>query len=95
MIGNVVDSYEEIDSYRVIVCKNLEGKKILIIWRNLNEKSNEELNKFFEKIRVKIKDSEYDEIYVNGENYLENMKLEEDNWKVKLIEEEFKIRMFE
>ncbi len=95
LIGIIVDSHEEMDGYRVIIGKNLEGKKILIIWRNLNEKSNEELNKFFEKIRVKIKDSEYDEIYVNGENYLENMKLEEDNWKVKLIEEEFKIRMFE
>ena len=30
-----------------------------------------------------------------GDNYLENMKLEEDKWKVVLIEEEFKKRMFE
>lgn len=95
LIGLVVDSIDEIDGFRMISGKNLADEKILVLWRNLKEKTNEELNAFFGRIRVNIKDSEYDRIYVNGDNYLENMKVAEDRWKVVLIEEEFKKLMFE
>lgn len=95
LIGLIVETIDELDGYKVITGKNLDDEKILIIWRNLSEKNNEDLNAFFARIRVNIHDSEFDRIYVNGDNYLENMKLAEDKWKVVLIEEEFKKRMFE
>jgi adenine-specific DNA-methyltransferase len=38
---------------------------------------------------------EFDLIYVNGDNNLENLKKDEDTWKVRLIEEEFKRLMFD
>lgn len=95
LIGLVVETIDELDGYKVVTGKNLAEEKILIIWRNLAQKNNEDLNAFFGRIRVNIHDSEFDRIYVNGDNYLENMKLEEDKWKVVLIEEEFKKRMFE
>jgi adenine-specific DNA-methyltransferase len=95
LIGLVVETIDEFDGYKVVTGKNLAEEKILIIWRNLSEKNNEELNAFFSRIRVNIHDSEFDRIYVNGDNYLENMKLAEDKWKVVLLEEEFKKRMFE
>lgn len=95
LIGLVVETVDVLDGYKVITGKNLDDEKILIIWRNLSQKSNDDLNAFFGRIRVNIHDSEFDQIYVNGDNYLENMKLEEDKWKVVLIEEEFKKRMFE
>jgi adenine-specific DNA-methyltransferase len=95
LIGLVVETIDELDGYRVVTGKNLAGEKIFIIWRNLAQKSNEDLNAFFGRIRVNIHDSEFDRIYVNGDNFLENMKLEEDKWKVVLLEEEFKKRMFE
>ena len=39
--------------------------------------------------------SEFDLIYVNGDNLLPNLRRDEDKWKVVLIEEEFTKRMFE
>lgn len=95
LTGLIVDTIDDLDGFRYITGKNLNDEKILVIWRNTKEKSNEDLNEFFTKIRVNIKDREYDLIYVNGDNYLQNLKLEEDKWKVNLIEEEFKKRMFE
>ncbi len=95
LIGLVVESIDVLDGYKVITGHNLGNEKILILWRNLNEKNNEDLNNFFGRIRVNIHDSEFDRIYVNGDNYLENMKIAEEKWKVVLIEEEFKKRMFE
>lgn len=42
-----------------------------------------------------LKDSEFDLIYVNGDNNVENLKAPDDTWKVRLIEEEFHSRMFD
>lgn len=95
LIGLVVETIDVLDGYKVITGHNLENEKILIIWRNLKEKNNEDLNSFFGRIRVSIHDSEFDQIFVNGDNHLENMKIAEEKWKVVLIEEEFKKRMFE
>ena len=39
--------------------------------------------------------SEFDLIYVNGDNLLPNLRRDEDKWKVALIEEEFTKRMSE
>lgn len=67
----------------------------LVIWRNCKEIDNEQLNQFFERMDFRTRDSEFDLIYVNGDNTLPNLKRDEDNWKVVLIEEEFTKRMFE
>ena len=40
------------------------------------------------------KDNEFDLIYVNGGNDLENLKTPDDTWKVRLIEEDFQRLMF-
>lgn len=67
----------------------------LVIWRNCKEIDNEALNQFFERMDFRTRDSEFDLIYVNGDNTLPNLRRDEDNWKVVLIEEEFTKRMFE
>ncbi|NOQ51023.1 MAG: hypothetical protein GQ578_02225 [Desulfuromonadaceae bacterium] len=41
------------------------------------------------KNRINSRDFEFDTIDVNGSNSLPNLKLDDDNWKVRLIEEEF------
>jgi hypothetical protein len=41
------------------------------------------------------KDQEYDVIYVNGDNNLENLRKADQTWKVRLIEEEFRRLMFD
>lgn len=74
------------------------GEKVLVIWRTLTgdiEKDNAALDAYLKKKQVNTKDFEYDIIYVNGDNNLQNLKLDEEHWKVVLIEEEFKKRMFD
>ncbi len=74
------------------------GDKALVIWRNLTEDlaaDNAALDAFFVKYRAETKNSEFGIIYVNGDNNLENLKSEKEQWKVHLIELEFKKRMFE
>lgn len=68
---------------------------ILIIWRDCMKVSNEDLNEFFRRMAYSTRDKEYDKIYVNGDNNLENLKTDADTWKVTLIEQEFSKRMFE
>lgn len=71
------------------------GERTLVIWRNVDMVDNEALNKFFEKQAYSTKDSEFDRIYVNGDCNLENLRTDEESWKVVLTEKEFAKRMFE
>jgi len=64
------------------------------IYRIMNTKSKE-LNEFFKKMDWSVYNREFDTIYINGDNNLANLKKDEDNFKVKLIEQEFKRLMFD
>ena len=70
------------------------GKKALVIWRDCTKISNEQLNDFFTKSAYNVRDNEFDVIYVNGDNNLENLHADQDTWKVVLIEQEFNKQMF-
>ena len=77
---------------------NGQQEKVLIVWRKLTdniEQDNLMLDEWFQKNRISTRDFEFDTIYVNGSNNLPNLKLDGDNWKVRLIEEEFMKRMWE
>lgn len=71
------------------------NEKALVIWRNCEVVDNQTLNRFFEKLDYSTLARDFDVIYVNGDNTLPNLRRDEDRWKVVLIEEEFKNRMFE
>lgn len=84
------------DGYCVVEgTTHIGNERTLVIWRNCHKVSNEDLNEFFRKQAYCTTDSEFDKIYVNGDNTLPNIKTDEEHWKVVLIEEEFKKRMFE
>lgn len=72
-----------------------EGLKTLVIWRNCQVVGNDALCEFFRKRDFRTHDTEFDLIFVNGDNTLPNLRRDEDHWKVVLIEEEFQKRMFE
>lgn len=96
LIGLEVESVQLIRGYVVVTgTTNLENEKTLVIWRDLDEHDNASLNEFFDKMQFSTRDSEFDRIYVNGDNNLQNLKGEEQQWKVSLIEEEFHKRMFD
>ncbi len=71
------------------------GEHTLIIWRNCDTIDNKALDEFFNRMAYSTRDTEFDRIYVNGDNNLENLRTEEEQWKVVLTEQEFAKRMFE
>ena len=76
---------------------NGQREKVLIVWRKQTsdiEQDNLMLDEWFRKNRISTRDFEFDTIYVNGSNNLPNLKLEDEHWKVRLIEEEFMKRMW-
>lgn len=77
---------------------NGQKEKVLIVWRKLTEdleKDNLLLDEWFQKNRISTRDFEFDTIYVNGSNNLPNLQQDGDNWKVRLIEEEFMKHMWD
>ncbi|MBX2939106.1 MAG: site-specific DNA-methyltransferase [Ferruginibacter sp.] len=96
LIGLVVESYAKPkEGYVVVTGKNLAGEKILVVWRDCTQHNSTALNQFLEKSKYNPLDTEFDRIYVNGDNNVENLKTGDERWKVVLIEEEFNKRMFE
>lgn len=92
LLGLVVKRVEMLKGFLIVEGQNLKKEKILIMCRNGH--SNSELDEFFTKMDWTIYDREFDTIYVNGYNNLGNLKKDEDYFKVKLIEQEFKQLMF-
>jgi len=95
LIGLNVRSMYDSNGFKIIEGYNRSEENVLVIWRNTEEKSNDDLDEMLKKLRVNPRDYEFDKIYVNGDNNLDNLKLDEENWKVNLIEYEFKKRMFD
>ncbi|QBG47610.1 site-specific DNA-methyltransferase [Verrucomicrobia bacterium S94] len=94
LIGLKVQTQDLIKGVTVLTGENLAGEKILVLWRRVAETDSEALNDWFVKQGYSTKDMEFDIIYVNGDNHLENLRKDEQTWKVRLIEEEFMLRMF-
>jgi adenine-specific DNA-methyltransferase len=84
--------------FRTVVGTIPDDRKTLIIWRKLMgdpEQDNLVLDELFTKQGYSSKDSEFDLIYVNGGNNVENLKTPDDTWKVRLIEAGFHRLVFE
>lgn len=89
--------------FRTVTGTTPDGRKTLVVWRKRPggetsegiERDNLVLDEWFTKQGYSSKDSEFDLIYVNGDNNLENLKAPDDTWKVRLIEEDFFRLMFE
>ena len=71
------------------------GERTLVIWRDCDTVDNDALNDFFRRMSYSTRDTEFDRIYVNGDNNLENLRTDGEQWKVVLTEQEFAKRMFE
>lgn len=84
--------------FRTVTGTTPDGRKTLVIWRKLTgnlEEDNLVLDEWFTKQGYSTKDYEFQLIYVNGDNNLENLKAPDDTWKVRLLEEDFHRLMFD
>lgn len=88
--------------FKIVEGSTLKGEKVLVIWRNIvgDINNNDDLNKnnaVLESVtlknQIKPADSEYDVIYINCTNSLQNFA-KEGSYKVALIEEIMKDKMF-
>ena len=95
LLGLTVKHIDLIRGVRVVEGKNPNGDRVLVLWRNIDQMDNNKLDKWFEKQGYKTLDMEYDLVYVNGDNNLENLRRPDQTWKVRLIEEEFQRLMFD
>jgi len=95
LLGLRVKHIDTIRGFLVVQGTSLKSEKVLVSWRNTREKANADLDDFFLKQGYNTRDMEFDVIYVNGDNNLENLKRPDETWKVRLIEEEFKRLMFD
>ena len=88
--------------FRTVTGTTPDGRKTLAIWRKRPgsgsaegvEQDNLVLDSWFTRQGYSSKDSEFDLIYVNGTNNLENLRAPDDTWKVRLIEDDFHRLMF-
>ncbi|BFU88992.1 MAG: hypothetical protein NTAFB01_01790 [Nitrospira sp.] len=84
--------------FRTVTGTVPDGRKTLVIWRKLIgnlEEDNLVLDEWLTKQGYSTKDYEFQLIYVNGDNNLENLKAPDDTWKVRLLEEDFHRLMFD
>lgn len=84
--------------FRTVTGTTPEGRNTLVIWRKLTgdaEQDNLVLEAWFRKQDYSTRDSLIELIYVNGDNTLENLRLPDESWKVRLTEEDFQRLMFE
>ena len=95
LIGLRVQTLQSIRGFRVVTGLTPAGDRTLIIWRDLEENNNAALEEFFRKQDYNPRDMEFDLIYVNGDNNLENLRRPDETWKVRLIEEDFLRLMFD
>jgi len=89
--------------FRTVTGTLRSGERVLVLWRKRPggekaegiEQDNLVLDEWLRKVAYSTRDLEFDLIYVNGDNNLPNVKRGEENWKVRLIDEEFHRLMFE
>jgi adenine-specific DNA-methyltransferase len=96
LLGLQVEHRYRAEGYCILKGATRQGEKVLVVWRNLENPAHtdEALNEFLLKSRYNPLDGDFDRIYVNGDNTVENLKMGEERWKVVLTEEEFLRRMF-
>jgi adenine-specific DNA-methyltransferase len=95
LLGLRVRHVDTVGGFRIVKGTNPEGEKVLVIWRSTREKSNDDLDEFFRQQGYNTRDREFDIIYTNGDNNLENLRRADETWKVRLIEEAFQRLMFD
>ena len=95
LIGLYVKRIQRNGAFKTVEGVTNSGDKALVIWRNLEESNNDDLNAFVKKMDYNLRDGEFDTIYVNGDNNLANLRQDEETWKVLLLEEVFFTAMFD
>ena len=93
LIGLRVESRRRIDGVLAVTGTDTEGRKCLILWRNVDETDHVALDAWFDRHRERFAGS-LERIYVNGDHTLNAMQREGDTWTAETIEPVFRELMF-
>ena len=92
LIGLRVESHQRRDGVLTIIGMDAEGKRCLILWRNLDEMDNPPLEAWFLRHRPTF--GSLDLIYVNGDHTLNALKDQTESWTAQTIEPVFRALTF-
>lgn len=95
LLGLTVQRIRCIDKVRIVQSVNRQDDRILILWRNLNEVDNDALDAWFIAQGFNNDSPQFDLVYVNGDNNLENLRPANQTWRVLLTDAEFHRLMFD
>ena len=93
LIGLRIESRRRIDGVLAITGTDAEGRKCLILWRNLDETDHAALDAWFDRHRERFAES-LERIYVNGDHTLDAMQRDGETWIAESIEPVFRALMF-
>ena len=82
-----------INNVLIIMGTDAEGRKCLILWRNLHKTNTSTLSNWFTQHRENFKKP--DIIYTNADHTLNALKQKDETWTAKTIEPVFRELMFE
>lgn len=94
LIGLYVSKVQRVKDIKVVEGTTRTGIKTLVIWRDLKTTTHEEVEKLLRRFYDSQRTKEFQQIYINGDHHLENLRTEGDSFKIKGIEETFFKKMF-
>lgn len=94
LIGLFVSKTQRVKDIKVVEGTTRSGIKTLVIWRDLETTTHDEVEKLLRRFYDSQRTKEFQQIYINGDHHLENFKSEGDQFKIKMIEETFFKMMF-
>jgi adenine-specific DNA-methyltransferase len=95
LIGLYVSKVQRVKDIKVVEGVTRTGIKTLVIWRDMDTTTHDEVEKLLHRFYDSQRTKEFQQIYINGDHHLENLRSEGDNFKIKLIEETFFKKMFD
>ena len=94
LIGLDVSKVQRVKDIKVVEGTTRIGIKTLVIWRDLETTTHDEVEKLLRRFYDSQRTKEFQQIYINGDHHLENLRTEVDSFKIKGIEETFFKKMF-
>ena len=94
LIGLRVESRRRIDGVLAITGTEAQGRRCLVLWRNLDAVDNAALDAWVDRNRPRIPDG-LDLLYINGDHTLNAMRRPGETWVAESTEPIFRRLMFE
>jgi len=94
LIGLYVNKVQRVKDMKVVEGVTRTGVKTLVIWRDLDTTTHDDVLKLIRRFYDSARTREFDQIYINGDHHLENIRQDGDRFKIKQIEETFFKKMF-